>query len=170
MTKNDLLTRKLDQDLKKLQLLAKDFEDLQIMSAHLQDALTPLTTMIFDPPTSTFSLLANRFCWEHEPFDHEDSPLYHRVHSGVCFRHVEKVLYRGIDLKGPVRTLNLLSVKGAPTSVENGLNLDLVFSGDGHIRLQVKELHCHLGDLHHAWPTRVKPKHIHEHLENTLHG
>lgn len=162
----DGLIQKLDQDAKKLRLLAKDLEDLQLISAHLQDALLPLTTMIYDSSTSTFTALANRFCWEKDSIEHEGMPLYHRTHAGLCFRNVEKVFYKNIDLNGSLRTLNLLAVNAEPQSSEEGsVILNMIFSGESHIRLKVKDLHCHLGDIHQAWTTRSRPKHIHEHLE-----
>lgn len=144
-----------------LKLIAKDLEDLQILAAHLQDSLLPLVSMVYDPKEQTFTALADRFCWEHEPIEHEGDPLYHRVHTGVCFRHVSKVLHKGFKRHGPVRTLNLLTMHGEKEGA-----IHLVFSGGHEIRLEIDDLHCHIGDLSSPWPTRKRPKHIHEHLEN----
>lgn len=143
-----------------LWLLAHDEEDLTILAAHLQDALLPLASMVYEPKNATFTLLANRFCWERPPLDHEGGPLYHRVHSGLCFRNVDKVRHRGFERKGATRILNLLTVKAQKTDA-----IHLVCSGNNEIRIETKNLHCHLGDLHQPWPTRKKPTHVYEHIE-----
>lgn len=144
-----------------LRLLARDSEDLTILSTHLQDALLPLTSMVYEPKNATFTVLANRFCWEYPPIDHEGEPMFHRVHAGLCFRNVDKVHHRGIDRKGPERILNILTLEA---KTKNSINM--IFSGDREICIQTKDLHCHLGDLHHPWPTRKRPTHIYEHIEN----
>lgn len=146
---------------KPLRLLARDEEDLQILVAHLQDSLMPLSAMIYDRPTQTFTVLANRHCWEHAPHHHEGEDLYHRVHSGLCFRGVQEVHRRGFEHHGPVRQLNFLTTLLNPE--KNAINL--VFSAGHEIRLKLDTIHCHLGDLDYPWPTRKRPMHIHEHIE-----
>ncbi len=147
-------------ELKPLKLIAKDIEDLQILAAHPQDAILPLMSMQYDPETKTFRALANRFCWEHERVDHEGAPLYHRVHSGLEIHNVERVLHKGIDFERNDQNYNLLTMHG-----ENEGAIHLVFSGGPEIRLETNDIHLHLGDVQHPWPTRQKPKHIHEHFE-----
>lgn len=144
-------------NLKPLKMIAKDLEDLQIMAAHLQDAIIPLMSMSYDAETKTFRLLANRFCWEHEELIHENEPLYHRVHSGLEVHHVNKVMHKGLNLKEDKGTHNLLTIHN-----EDPQAVHLVFSGGPEVRLEVEELHLHLGDVQHPWPTRQKPKHVHE--------
>jgi hypothetical protein len=143
-----------------LRLLANDIEDLGILAAHLQDAMLPLTSMVYDPEKATFTLLANRFCWEHPPIDHEGAPLYHRVHCGLFFRNVDKVHHRGFQRKGKTRILNLLTLQAKKNEA-----IHLICSGSKEIRVETKNLHCQLGDLHAPWPTRKKPTHIYEHIE-----
>ncbi len=143
-----------------LRLLARDLEDLTILSTHLQDALLPLTSMVYEPKNATFTMLANRFCWEHPPVDHEGEPMYHRVHSALSFKNVGTVHHRGFQCKGNMRTLNLLAVQATPSHA-----IHLICSGDNEIKIETKDIHCHLGDLHHPWPTRKKPTHLYEHIE-----
>ena len=143
-----------------LRLLARDLEDLTILSTHLQDALLPLTSMVYDSKNATFTMLANRFCWEHPAIDHEGEPMYHRVHSSLCFKNVEKINHRGFQRKGKTRIVNLLALQATPSHA-----IHLICSGDNEIRIETKDIHCHLGDLHHPWPTRKKPTHLYEHIE-----
>lgn len=147
--------------LKPLKLIAKDLEDLQILAAHLQDAILPFMSMQYDPETKTFRALANRFCWEHGEMEHEGEELYHRVHSGLEVHNVDKVLHKGFDFNQHDKDYNLLTIHG-----ENEGAIHLVFSGGSEIRLETDDVHLHLGDVQHPWPTRQRPKHIHEHLED----
>ncbi|MBM3468197.1 MAG: DUF2948 family protein [Alphaproteobacteria bacterium] len=143
-----------------LRLMAKDVDDLVILSTFLQDAMLPLTSMVYEPRNETFTLLANRFCWELPSVDHEGEPMHHRVHSGLCFRNVTKVHHRGFSRKGEDRILNFLSLQAKKPNT-----IHLLCSGDNEIRIETKGLHCHLGDIYHPWPTRKKPTHIYEHVK-----
>lgn len=143
--------------LKKLKLLAKDVEDLQIIAAHLQDSLVPFLSMKYDPAAQTFTFLANRFCWEHGEITHEDRPLYHRVHTGIAIHNVTKVQKKGFDSSN--RLFNLLTIHA-----NNAGALHMIFSDHHEIRAEIDDLHLKMGDIHHPWPTRLKPKHLHEHL------
>ncbi|WP_198027186.1 DUF2948 family protein [Candidatus Paracaedibacter symbiosus] len=146
--------------MKQLKLIAKDLEDLQILATHLQDSIVPLMSMVYDRETKTFRAVANRFCWEHGELEHEGEPLYHRVHSGFEIHHVTRVQHKGLDRNNENRAYNLLTIHG-----DGEGTLHLVFSGGPEVRLEIDELHMHLGDLEHPWPTRIKPKHIHDHLD-----
>lgn len=152
-------------DLKPLKLIAKDLEDLKILAAHLQDSMMPLMSMTYDPESQTFRAVANRFCWEHPEVVHDGEPLYHRTHTGVEIHNVKKVLRKGIDFKGAQRSYNLLTMHA-----DNEGAIHLLFSGGGELRVEVNNIHLHLGDLHHPWPTRKKPKHIHEHIADFAHS
>ena len=46
-----------------LKLRAHDQEDLQVIAAHLQDAIVPVSEMLFLPHAQRFILVANRFRW-----------------------------------------------------------------------------------------------------------
>lgn len=148
------------KEMKQLKLIAKDLEDLQVLVAHLQDSIIPLMSMNYDPETKTFRAIANRFCWEHGEIEHEGEPLYHRVHSGLEIHNVKRVQHKGLDRESENRSHNLLTINGDQEGV-----LHFIFSGGPELRLEIEDLQLHLGDLEHPWPTRKKPKHIHEHLD-----
>lgn len=143
-----------------LKLLAKDLEDLTILAAHLQDALLPLISMVYEPEKATFSMLANRFCWEHPPLVHEEGPIYHRIHAGLCFHNVDKVHHRNLDRTGDQRFMSFLTFQQPTPNM-----VHLICSRGSEIRIETKDLHCQLGDIHDPWPTRQKPMHLYEHIE-----
>ena len=152
-------------DHKPLKLLAKDLEDLQIFAAHLQDSLLPITSMKYSEKDKSFCMVANRFCWEHPAVEHVGEDLYHRVHSKIHFDHVKNVQQNGIDQHGDIRNLNLLTIEAKNPEDKKAGHAILHFSEGGAIKIDYDKLHCKLADMHEPWPTRNKPKHIHEHLE-----
>lgn len=123
----------------------------------MQDALLPLHSLYFNQEEGTFSALCNRFCWEHDGHFFKGEPLYHRVHSGLCFRHVRAVHHKGFHRSVERHPLNLLSLQAEEKP--GYVNVHLLFSGQSEIRLQAEAIKCHLGDLHYPWPTRHKPNH-----------
>ena len=80
-------------------------------------------------------------------------PLYYRVNCAVYFDRVRNVRFRGLDPRDKDQILNLLTVEAEPGAVL------LVFSGGGTIRLEVRDIRCHLEDLGEPWPTRRRPSH-----------
>lgn len=165
-----------------LKLRARDAEDLRVISAFLQDALVPLSDVAYQQKEKRFVFVANRFCWEDrgldwqadggatgadEQADDEDAgfadaepaPRYARVNCGLRFDQVTKVQTRGIDLRRRDQILSLLSVEADAGAVV------LRFSDDGAIRLQVRAIDCHLEDVGEPWPTRWRPRHDLDALE-----
>ena len=73
----------------KIQLMARDGDDIVVLSALLQDAIIPGADMVFDRKLNEFVIVANRFCWELEPlFDVKSSdgkPIYERHLCGIRF-------------------------------------------------------------------------------------
>jgi len=146
-----------------LRLLAKDKEEVDILSAQLQDSLLPLTSVHFDKDAKTFTCLVNRFCWEHLDA-HPEEERYYRVHSGFSVSNVLCVHKRNFHQSHPERVLNLLIIT-VDEPQKGQFNIHLLFSGDKEIRLEVESIHCQLGDVDHPWHTSKRPMHLHEHLE-----
>ena len=90
----------------------------------------------------------------------EAGPRYYRVNCAVCFDWVRKARFRGLDPREKDQILNLLTVEAAPGAVL------LVFSGGGTIRLEVRDIRCHLEDLGEPWPTRWRPSHAEAEAES----
>jgi hypothetical protein len=157
----------------KLKLRAEDEEDVQVISAVLQDALVAIGDMTFLKDERRFVLVANRFCWEDvhsdaipdiaDPEGDEDiSPEdeadeeYQRVHCGLCFETVTGVKVRGFDRQDSGRILELLALT---TESEGGPAIRLIFSGDAEILLRTERIECRMEDLDEHWPTQFRPKH-----------
>lgn len=134
-----------------LKLLARDEEDLAVISAVLQDALIPVSEMAYLPEERRFALVANRFRWEApagRPRDNRERRL-----TGLSIGGVSAVRRRGFRLGDPDRILALLAVR----RVAGAIQLD--FAGGASIQLETGEILCHLDDLSEPWPTRWQPRH-----------
>ena len=140
----------------KLKLRAEDTEDLEVVSAVLQDALLPIGEMIFLPEERRFVLVANRFCWEcaargETPGGSEGG--FARILTGVTFDAVSGVKVRGFSPNDRDRILEVLAIVPEPGAIL------IDFSGDESVRLEVDRILCHLEDIGEPWPTPWRPNH-----------
>ena len=141
---------------KGLKLRANDEEDLDVVSSFLQDAVISVKEMAFLQNEDRFVFVANRFCWENvtDKQKIEKGDHFGRVHCGVCFETVTKVMQKGINRRKKTQILSLLSINAKDNLIE------LLFSAGVVTRIEVKSLLCHLQDLDEPWPTLWRPKHL----------
>lgn len=137
-----------------LKLKAESHDDLEILSACLQDACFPASAMHYDSTTKVFTILANRFMWEHEPHAHQGEEVYKRVHSGIYFSHVQGVKHKNVEQANTTEFLNLLAIHAKKDG-----QIHLVFSDQREICLHIDKITCHVKDLHEPWHTTQKPTH-----------
>jgi hypothetical protein len=139
--------------IRRLHLLGEDSDDLAIISACLQDAVTCRADMAFVMPQGRFAMVLNRFRWEAE-LDGDGEP--ERIRTGLHFDHVRRVRSRGLGSLRK-RPLELLALQ-----VEDSEDASLVllhFSGGACILLEVECLDCQLHDLSAPWGARCVPRH-----------
>ena len=136
--------------MEKLKLSALDAEDLDVISAAVQDSLVAVRDCAFFADEKRFVLLLNRFCWEADP---GIETRYWRTHSALVFNNVQAVHHHKIPLDQPDRVLELLAVSA------DGGSVALRFAAGRAIRLEIGRLACHLGDVGEPWPTPWKPAH-----------
>jgi hypothetical protein len=148
-----------------LKLRAHDQEDLHVIAANLQDAIIPVSEMLFLPNAQRFILVANRFRW-HEAatipaasspgdalFEDGRPSHFERIHSGLRFDGVRAVRSRGFDRRARSQMLSLLTIVAADGAI------DLVFAGGADLRLEAAQIDCRLEDIGEAWPTSWRPQH-----------
>ena len=129
-----------------LRLTAQDAEAIAVLSALLQDAVFPITEMIFAAKRRRFAVLLNRFRWEDRDAAENAKRAYERVQSLVVFGDVLSVKTTGIDRQDADTVLSLLAVTFTPGEDGTG-RIDLVLAGDGAIALQVEALDASLRDV-----------------------
>ncbi len=139
-----------------LKLVALDAEDLNIVSAHVQDAVMKIGDLDFAPGSKLFVLPMYRFAWEAGPGAGKAQP--ERRNSVLHFSRVLSAKLSGISRDRPDESLSLLAVIFAASDEPAG-DIDLVFSGGGTIRLQVECIEARLADLGGAWEAESRPEH-----------
>ena len=145
------------KSIKPLQLLAFDADDLQVLSAHMQDALIRSGDMAFQPQARRFALVGSRFNWLAG-----DGRRHERRLTGMHFDHVVRVQRQGFDPAQNDLMLNLLGIQFDPSETPEQApagSLVLTFSGGASVRLEVECLEASMLDMNPRWPTRRKPGH-----------
>jgi len=138
-----------------LTLAGEDAEDLEIISARLQDAVAPLKDIVWLPKRRRFVALLNRFKWEN---GREKTNL--RVRSLLHFDDVLSAQSKGLKRGAPDAVVSLLAIRFTPRGDEDpGGTVELVFAGGGSIRLEVECIDAGLSDVSGDWAARGRPDH-----------
>lgn len=142
-----------------LRLKAQAPDDLQVISALVQDAVFPITEMRFESRRRRFALLLNRFRWELDP-DSAARGGYERVQTVLAVEDVQGVATQGIDRTDRDMVLSLLSI-GFEPGTDGAGRLVLVLAGDGAIALDVECLDVTLRDVTRPYraPSGKAPAH-----------
>lgn len=138
-----------------LRLLAIDTEDLEVISAYVQDAVVRVEDMGFARSDRRFALLMNRYAWEE---GRERSRKGQRKRTAIHFDYVASAEASGIDLKAREGVLELLSIGFTPGDAPAG-EVTLSFAGGGTVRLKVECLEARMRDLGAAWAAKAAPSH-----------
>ena len=134
-----------------MKLLARDAEDLQVVSAALQDSVISTDTLRHRPDARAFELVASRY--RHE------SDKSERVLSALRVDGVLDVKFRGIDRTKPDAFTVLLEIERKSAEEKPGGHLTLVFAGGGEVRLHVEDLELRLADVGPPRRARATPSH-----------
>jgi len=138
-----------------LKLLALDAEDLDVISAHVQDAVLRVEDMGFAEADMRFALILNRFVWENAA---KGRRANERRRSALRFERVLAVRVAGIDLNAREGVLELLSVRFNGNEAPAG-TVTILFAGGGTVELDVECLEGRLHDLGAAWAAKARPAH-----------
>lgn len=129
---------------KKLNLGALNKEDLVIFSTLCQDSIIKVSNIKWAKKSKSFKILITRLCWELH-FNSKKKDLI-RVNSIISFNSVLSVKSKGIAQSRPNVITTLLTLKYKSNSYENQ-SIDLIFSGDGQITLDVECIDAFLKDI-----------------------
>jgi hypothetical protein len=145
-----------------MKLAAADTEDLEMLSARLQDAVGRLKDFAWLPRQRRFACVLNRYRWE------DSRPARgSRVRSGLKFDGVLDVKSLHIKRGAQDAVVSLLAIKfrgNAEQVPDNnredpGGVIELLFAGGGVIRLTVECIDAELSDLTGPWEARARPSH-----------
>ncbi|QPC86765.1 DUF2948 family protein [Mesorhizobium sp. NBSH29] len=139
-----------------LKLAALDAEDLIVISAHVQDAVTKVGDLSFQPAAHRFVIPMHRLAWETVSGTFRKTG--ERRQSVLHFDRVLSAKYAGIPRDNPADVLSLLAVRFLDGALPAG-TVELDFSGGGTLRLEVECVEARLTDLGGAWQASSLPVH-----------
>lgn len=138
-----------------LRLLASDVEDLELVSAAVQDGLVTMSALEVDKRGRTVTFPLVRFRWERAV----RGGGRERVGSALQVAGMVSLRAAGVrrddDTPRPI-----LCVKFSPDDTPPGGSVALIFGGGGHVDIGVECLDVALADVSHPWPTRARPDHM----------
>ena len=138
-----------------MKLAAADSEDLEILSARLQDATARLGDIAWLPKQRRFAGLFNRYRWEDAKKGNGT-----RVRAGLHFDGVLSVQSQNIKQGAPDAVISLLAIKFTGKGGEDpGGVIELLLAGGGAWRLTVEAIDAELSDLTGPWEAIAKPDH-----------
>ncbi|GAD54465.1 MAG: hypothetical protein ACJASC_002231 [Limimaricola cinnabarinus] len=139
-----------------LRLKALDGDDVQVISALVQDSVLPAAEMAWRKSERRFGMLLNRFRWEDPATTREAE----RVQSVLCVENVMAVRSQGLDPRDRDTVLSLLAVVFAPGEDGTG-TIRLILAGDGEIAIDVEAPELVLRDVTrpYAAPSGKAPRH-----------
>ncbi|MDD4616616.1 MAG: DUF2948 family protein [Alphaproteobacteria bacterium] len=132
-----------------LKLRAEDAEDIEVVSAVLQDAIVPFCDIAFQEEDNVFVFVAQRLC-------REEKEGTERICCAMTIKGVKSVRTHGISSGSKDELmLDLLAIILEPENV-----LNFIFAGDSRIRLELdKKWHGIIEDFGERWPALCQPRH-----------
>ena len=154
------------QPMTDLKLIALEPEDLQVISAHLQDAVLTIADIAYVPREQRFAALLNRFDWSEAQRVNDSisggdgKPAFARRRTALRFDRVSAARLKGIDLTDKKRVLSLLAIQfqGHDDADPSGF-VSLIFAGEAEIRMDVECIEAEMRDLGAVWATESMPEH-----------
>jgi Protein of unknown function (DUF2948) len=138
-----------------LKLAALDTDDLEVVSAHLQDAVICVGDVRWRPAEKRLVIGLARFDWEGAQ---TGQPDYQRRSAALRFDRVSSFKCRNVNCCDKTAMMSLLAVVFDESDGAGGV-VTLAFSGGAALRLEVECLECELADLGPIWTTTCCPAH-----------
>jgi hypothetical protein len=133
-------------------LKADSIEGCDLISSLLQDSIFHISCHSFDENKKCLRLMLNRFCWE-SLGGFSETQCYFRVHSGLYVQNIDSIVVNDNFRSGGAAYLNLLTLQVSEKEI------NLIFSDNKHVCVNVNSLLIHLKDLHDKYPTPSCPIH-----------
>ncbi len=135
-----------------LRLLAEDADDLEIISAALQDAVAHIGGISWEPKARRLTIAVNRFRWEAADAGHE------RVRAAIQLGGVLAVRARNLRPEAKDAVVQLLAVTFDPGEAPGGI-ITFAFADGADLAAEVECIDAALADLSTPWTTPSSPEH-----------
>jgi len=139
-----------------VKFIALDKEDLEVVSAHLQDAEITVADVHWRPGEKRLVLAVDRFDW---PAAIASVPELRRCRAALRFERVLACKCKNVNPAGKDQVLNLLAVEFTESIPPGGV-VTLTFSGGATLRLEVECLEAELADLGPIRVANCCPSHL----------
>ncbi len=139
-----------------LKLAALDTEDLQVLSAHLQDAVLTVADIRYLPKEKKAVFIFNRFVWDKAA--DKRTKEHERRRSALALAEVTGMKAQNIRQEAKGAVLELLAVTFEQGQDPAG-TIHLAFAGGASLALDVGCIEAQLSDLGAAWSTPNLPSH-----------
>ena len=139
-----------------LKLIAKNEEDLNVISAYTQDSIVAVKDITFLKKNRIFIMIVNRFMWE----DIEKGINRHskRIRCALKFEGVLNVKAKKISQKNKSKLLECLAIECGRILSKNN-QIRFFFAGGGAITLIAESIEAIMRDLGEPWNVKHVPKH-----------
>tara|TARA_B100001123_G_scaffold99459_1_gene114784 strand:- start:464 stop:913 length:450 start_codon:yes stop_codon:yes gene_type:complete len=139
-----------------IKLIGKSYEDLEVISAYIQDSIVEVKDIVFLEQNRIFIMIINRFKWENvEKINLKENK---RIRCAIKFEEVLKVKSKKINQKNKNKRLECLAIKCSEI-LNNNYEIKIFFAGDGIITLISEAIEVVMHDLGKAWNVANIPKH-----------
>ena len=146
----------MSEDQTNLRLYGKNSDDLNIISAYLQDSIVRIKDIIFLKENKIFLMMVKRFMWEDVEKGVFRKPK--RIMSVIKFSNIFEVSAKNINQQNRNKILELLTIK-APNSTDGLNKIKMIFSGESIITLISEDINVILDDQGIPWKAKSIPKH-----------
>lgn len=139
-----------------LRLLAMDKDDLDIVSAHMQDSVFKAVDVAWDARKKQFTVAVNRFVWEKAA---RSAKGFERRRALLAFKRVTGVRSIGIDRLDDEAVHSLLAIQFTQNGEGPDGVVELTLAANAAISLDVECIEMQLADTGGAWETTNRPDH-----------
>ena len=139
-----------------LRLMAKNQDDLKVISAYLQDSIVIVRDIVFLKKNMTFIMIVNRFMWE----DVEKGVFRQnkRIRCAVKFEEVLKVKSQNVNQRNKNKPLEYLAIE-CRLNFNKAYEINIFFSGDSIITIISEAIEVVMYDLGKPWEVKHIPIH-----------
>jgi hypothetical protein len=138
-----------------------DGDDLEVMSAALQDAVTKIGDISWEAAAGRLTVAFNRLRWEAAEAPDE------RVRAAIQLGCVLKVRSRNLRRAAPDAILQLLAVRFEPGDAPGG-QVVFAFADGGDLAAEVECIDAALADVSEPWTPASKPEHGDDEIEESV--
>jgi hypothetical protein len=138
-----------------LKFVVLDKDDLEVVSAHLQDASVKVSDILWLPREKRLVIGLDRFDWLSA---NGRNPEFRRCRAALRFERVFACKCRSVSPADKDAVLNLLAVDFMDDDSPAGI-VTLTFADGAALRLEVECLEAELADLGPSWAASGLPEH-----------